>query len=182
MFAVLMVALAMTGVAYACWSQTLYIHGVIQTGTLCVGFVGCDNSDNEYLDKDIGHVCCRLEGLKGTHGADNCYENLIIELENVYPGYYAEIEIEVANCGTIPVNIVDADIYPVSDPDNLLDFVDWWLCGCNWPGFPQLDPCENASFTICIEILQDVGMNECPQNATATFEGYIEFVQWNCEE
>ena len=92
MFAALALAMAMTGVAYAHWSQIIYIEGTVETGEVCVGWSYCDNYDEEYLGKDVGSVAVRLEDVKGTHNGDNIYETLVIELNNVYPCYYAEID------------------------------------------------------------------------------------------
>ena len=186
MFAALALAMAMTGVAYAHWSQIIYIEGTVETGEVTVGWLSADNDDDEYLGKDVGSVVVRLEGVKGTHETDNIYETLVIELNNVYPSYEAEITVEIANGGTIPVNLVDFDIYPVSDNDNLLDYLDWEITYVDWPDCPQIDPCETveADIVIHIEQLRDPPWDNtiCPQNATATFEGYLEFVQWNYDD
>ena len=179
MFAALALALAMTGVAYAHWSQTIYIKGTVETGTVCVGWVGFDNWDYEYLGKDVGSVNVWLEDVKGTHETDNIYETLVMELNDVYPSYEAYIEVEIANGGTIPVNLVDFDIENIVDPDNLMDFVYCELLDLYWPDFPQIDPCQTVDALIYIHIEQQVGENVCPQGATATFDGYLVFDQWN---
>jgi len=185
MFVALLLALGISGLAYAHWSQTIYIEGSVETGTVCVGWVDVDYEDYEYLGKDVGKVDARLEDLKGTHNGDNIYETLVVELDNVYPSYEAWIYVEIANGGSIPVNLVDCDIEPVSDPDNLLRFVDCWIDDGDWPDYPQLDPCQTAWAVIGIHILQEVWNDDlgeyenCPQDATATFAGYLTFVQWN---
>lgn len=183
MFAALALAMAMTGVAYAHWSQIIYIEGTVETGTVSVGWVYFENWDDEWLGKDVGSVGVWLKDVKGTHNGDNIYETLVIELNNVYPSYEAYIYVEIANGGTIPVNLVDFDIYPTSDPDNLMDYVYWEIDDWYWPNFPQIDPCETVwkEIYIHIEQLRDPPWDNtiCPQNATATFEGYDEFVQWN---
>lgn len=186
-FAALMVALAMTGVGFACWSQTIYIEGSVETGEVCVGFVDTDCYDVE--DKEVGDVSCDLEDWKCyTEEHGDAYETLEITLSNVYPSYLAYCDITIVNCGTIPVNLVDFDIDAVSDPDGLLDFVDWWIEDYSWPDCPQIDPCDEVTVTIGIHIIQWVDFNEdeiedpeeiCPEGATATFEGYLEFCQWN---
>lgn len=187
-FVALTLALGMSGFAYACWSQTLYIEGEVETGEVCVGYVYTDSWDEEYLGKDVGDIDCWLEDEKGEHDEDPIYETLVIELSNVYPSYGAYIEVWIANGGSIPVDLVDFDIELVSDPEGLLDFVDWEIIDCNWPRYPQIDPCDVVGFWVHIHIMQEVDLNGngtiepdeiCPQNATATFEGYLEFVQWN---
>lgn len=185
MFAALILALGMSGLAYAHWSQTIYIEGSVETGTVCVGWLDVDYEDYEYLYKDVGEVDAWLEDLKGWHIEDPIYETLVVELNNVYPSYEAYIYVEIANGGTIPVNLNDCDIYPVSDPDDLIRFVDCWVDEDYWPDYPQLDPCDTAWAVIGIHIMQEVwdeGLGEwvtCPEDATATFAGYLTFDQWN---
>lgn len=179
MFVALVLALGMTGVAFAHWSQIIYIEGTVETGTVCVGWLDWENSDNEWLGKDVGSVAVWLEDVKGTHETDNIYETLVIELNNVYPSYEAYIEVEIANGGTIPVNLVHFDIENIVDTENLLDYIYIDIENCDWPGFPQIDPCQTVSATIYIHILQGTEPNLCPENATATFEGHLVFNQWN---
>jgi len=127
MFAALILALGMTGVAFAHWSQTIYIEGTVETGTVCVGWVYVDYEDYEYLNKDVGEVDAWLDDPKGWHIEDEIFGTLVVDLINVYPSYEAYIYVEIANGGTIPVNLVDFDIGPVSDPDDLIRFVDCWI-------------------------------------------------------
>lgn len=185
MFAALFLALGMTGIAFAHWSQTIFIKGSVETGTVCVGWVYVDYEDYEYLGKNVGEVNAWLEDPKGVHYEDTIYETLVVDLINVYPSYVAYIDVEIANGGTIPVNLVDCDIGPVSDPDDLIRFVDCWIDEGEWIGYPQIDPCQTVWAVIGIHILQEVWDDElgenvtCPENATATFAGYLTFDQWN---
>lgn len=185
MFVALLLALGMSGLAYAHWSQIIYIDGTVETGTVCVGWLYVDYEDDEYLGKDVGEVDAWLDDPKGEHDGDTIYETLVVDLVNVYPCYESYIYVEIANGGSIPVNLVDCDIEPVSDPDNLIRFVDCWIDDGEWDNYPQIDPCETAWAIIGIHILQEVWDEElgenvtCPENATATFEGYLTFDQWN---
>lgn len=185
MFAALILALGMSGLAYAHWSQTIYIEGTVETGELVVGFVDYDYWDDEYLGKDVGDIYVDLVDWKGLHEEDDLYEKIVIELTDVYPSYEAWIEVSIANGGSIPVNLVDFDIENIIDPDGLMDYVDVQIINYDWPLYPQLDPCDTATALIYIHILQEVwddGLGEwvtCPQNATATFDGYLTFNQWN---
>lgn len=179
MFVALILALGMTGVAFAHWSQIIYIEGSVKTGTVSVGWVGFENWDNEWFGKDVGSVAVSLKDVKGTHNENNIYETLVIELNNVYPSYKAYINVEIANGGTIPVNLVDFDIENVVDSENLLDYLSIDIIDCGWPDFPQIDPCDTVWATIYIHVEQEVDNSVCPQNATATFEGHLVFNQWN---
>ena len=179
MFAALLIALGMSGVGYACWSQTIFIEGSVETGEVCVGWLDVDCYDDEYLGKDVAWCDCWLEGVKGEHNGDNIYETLVIELNNVYPSYEAWIEVDIANGGTIPVNLVSFDIHPIDDPDNLVKHVYWYIYDWDWPYCPQIDPCNIVTAYIHIHILEYVDDQLCPQDATATFEGELVFNQWN---
>jgi hypothetical protein len=178
-FAALMIALMVAGFAYAHWSQTIYIEGTVESGTVRVGWLDVDYMDAEYLDKDVGGVDAYLVDVKGDHDGDPIYERLVVELSNVYPSYEAYLEISIANGGTIPVNLVDFDIGPVSDPDGLLPFVYWDIDHVDWSDYPQIDPCQTVTIGVYIHILQEVSGVICPQGASATFVGYLTFDQWN---
>ena len=182
-FAALMVALAMTGVAYACWSQTIFIEGTVETGYVCVGWSDVYTEDEWNVTKDVGEIDAWLEDQKGWHIDTPIYETLVVELSNVYPSYEAYIEVDISNGGTIPVDLVDFGLYPVSDPDELLRFVNWYINYVDWPGCPQIDPCQTVTVGVYIHIMQEIWDGEewvtCPQDATATFAGYLTFNQWN---
>ena len=191
MFAALMFALTASGVAYACWSQTIYIKGTVNTGELCVGWEKAWTDDNNNnidpgKDKDVGCSEVELQGQKGLHGENPVYENLVITIENVYPCYETTVTAVIANCGGIPVVVSDCDFVVTSDPDNLEPFLD---VDCEIVDYPenfypdyQIDPCETVTVACHLHVLQDVDNRVCPMNATLTFEGYVTFVQWNCED
>lgn len=180
MFAALAVALAMTGIAYAHWSQTIYIDGSVSTGSVCVGWenVYCnDYGIDPGYDKDVASCDAYLWGWKGMHGDNDIYENLTINISNVYPCYSVTVTAVVANCGTIPLHIYDAGFTILSDPKGLEPFLEV-TCDC-FPENLQLHPCESVEIECTLHVLQEVGENTCPENATLTFAGYVTFGQWN---
>jgi hypothetical protein len=191
MFAVLMFALTASGVAYACWSKTIYIEGIVNTGTLCVGWENAwtddpDDTIDPWKDKHVGRSEVELEGPKGEHGENICYENLVITIDNVYPYYETTVYAVVANCGTIPVVVDNCSVTVTSDPDNLEPFlyVYCWIVDYPenfWPD-TQIDPCDTVTIACDLHVLQDVDNRECPMNATLEFEAELSFVQWNCED
>ncbi len=107
-------ALAVMAVAYGLWSKTLTIAGTVQTGDLDLNwtFTGCSEHwgwpgpfhDGEYLGKDVGSVTAEIDQ----------YDPEIVHftVENGYPSYVADCELEYTNVGTIPVNIIATDIIP----------------------------------------------------------------------
>ena len=185
MFAALLVALAITGVAFANWSTSLYINGTIKTGKLCVGWenVSCnDIGIDPGKDKDVGKCDVWLSGWKGMHGDNNLYENLNIKIDNAYPHYWVTITACVANGGNIPVNAENI-VYSITG-----DLAPWVTIEnygiISWPdGYPQIDPCHTACAYVTLSIQQDVLIDNewvvCPQNATANISAAITFVQWN---
>ncbi|MEM2536220.1 MAG: hypothetical protein QW435_04400, partial [Candidatus Hadarchaeales archaeon] len=94
MFGALIVALAMTGVAFAHWTDTLYINGTVNTGKLDVSIENVICWDNENVGKDYSGITCGVEG-----------DTLKITVTNAYPciGYYCEFKVK--NEGTIPVHL-----------------------------------------------------------------------------
>lgn len=126
MFAALILALGMTGVAFAHWSQTLNITGTVETGNLCVGIRDVGTSDpgttiDQMFDlsipgpvpagKHVGTAESVNGELKCKHGGDEFYHDITFTVTNAYPEYYWEEHIEIANCGTTPVKLASIEYY-----------------------------------------------------------------------
>ncbi|MGB8360203.1 MAG: hypothetical protein WCE80_02260 [Acidimicrobiia bacterium] len=129
LFSVAALALAMTGILYAHWTQTLTAATAINTGALGVvwspagtdddGNVGndtsgTDNGTNEAYDQ-WGDDSSRDPAEPGPGLVDRydkdvgrCYANadavsLTITAENAYPSYHCTVYTDVTNEGSIPV-------------------------------------------------------------------------------
>lgn len=110
----LVFALAVLGVAYGLWSKTLTVGGTVQTGDLNADWTlaSCGElhgwpgpfQQGEYLGKDVGSVTAAIDLLNP--------QVLHFTVENGYPSYVADCEVEYTNTGTIPLNIVATDIVP----------------------------------------------------------------------
>lgn len=138
---VLIVALAMAGIAYAHWSQTLYIEGTVHTNTFTLGFTELTcaekyvdehgiKQDGEYLGKDVGWFECEMANLitdpvTGLSGNEKC----IVTIHNAYPCYWVHITFVITNLGTTPAHFKDLRII---DPTGELNFV-WDI---PWPASP----------------------------------------------
>ena len=126
MFVALILALGMTGVAFAHWSQILSIEGTVKTGELCVGIRDVGTSDPGttldkmfdsdtatiiQLSKDVG----KAESLNGVpkcmHLDMQYYEDITFTVTDAYPQYYWEEEIKIANCGDIPVKLASIEYW-----------------------------------------------------------------------
>ena len=188
MFVALILALGMTGVAFAHWSQTLYISGTVETGELVVGFINIDDNDDGVdpgYTKDVGDTVVELETWKGTHLENDLYETAVITITDAYPSYSVTVTVYVANGGTIPVNA-----YGITEPVITGDLAPWveilaYDINLPWPHtYPQIDPCDVVSAWVTIHIAQEAETSpevweNCPENASATITASMEFVQWN---
>lgn len=185
--------LLMTGFAYACWSQTLYIEGSVASGELdweikgpinCMDELGENdwNADCSWnfwqVDKDVGGpTVLRLADTDGDGDNDTLY----VKLQNAYPGYAEEISFYVHNNGTIPLVFekVIIDNQEISDGGTI--FLDLTGEGDNdikirWGDSvgDQFEPCISKEVSFSILVLQDA-----PQGATLSFTIKLVAVQWN---
>jgi len=113
MFVVLMVALAMTGVAVAHWSDTVQIEGTVYMGDFIVGWRNI--VDNRGENDEIASLKCTLEDPEtSVHHtpAVTVYHTLKVEIDNAYPEYWARCWVNLKNAGTIPATIVEYKMTP----------------------------------------------------------------------
>jgi len=110
----LVLALASLGVAYGLWSKALTVDGTVHTGDLNAdwGLATCSELHGwpgtllpgEYLGKDVGSVEAVID--------PNDAQIIHFTVNNGYPSYVADCEVEYSNTGTIPVNVVGITIIP----------------------------------------------------------------------
>jgi hypothetical protein len=151
-----------------------------------VGFWG----DVIKLDKNVGWVTLELRDDKGCdHKGKKLYATANVCLHNVYPCYYAEIHVRVANGGTIPVNFESLKLDGVEIEVGEHYWNDWmeFSWGNGPPEEIQIDPCGWKEISFMIHILQE-GDVPAPgadpvagaeQGATYTFDIEMVGVQWN---
>jgi hypothetical protein len=175
---------------------------------------GRDRECGEDLDphptrpKNVAYTECTMHTQKvwhdGTlmeHEGDPVYQYIHVELYNVYPNYAPNLYFDIANAGTIPVDITGQwliddgiDGNDFAEPD---DFTTWfWMDICTIYQFDlypdpddcpdiemglfrtapdmQIDPCERDEYGISFHILQCY-----PECTTTQFEFKIFGVQWN---
>ena len=117
----LILALGISGVAFAHWSDMVYIEGTVEMGSLTLAFdyvepPSCTeyyrNPDTgvlvpgEWLGKEVGDVGCRYDGLvEDPHSGKIGYETLYVEVTNAYPQYIVHTFFKLHNIGTVPINI-----------------------------------------------------------------------------
>jgi predicted ribosomally synthesized peptide with SipW-like signal peptide len=138
----LLLALGALGVTFAGWTDTVTVTGTVETGEVCVQWYTENNTDicnpmgtpaNDYT---IGNMDWNLNVTAITGDADGypakfrryqedknvaCTtvtgldtDTLLVTVDNAYPLYAQDIEIEWINCGTIPVKIQDITITPLN--------------------------------------------------------------------
>jgi len=153
--------------------------------------------------KPVASTTCALseqkthcDGTDAYHGDPPVaqYELMKITMDNVYPQYNPTVWMDIANCGSIPVNIVGAWIIsiggvPLPPPewielpkctmvqvdlngDGLDDIAIGFSSELMEP--QQIDPCNVAQYDLHFYVKQD-----CPECTTLNFEIKIAAVQWN---
>ncbi len=156
-FAILILALGLTGVAYAHWSETVYISGTVETGFLDVAIEAGDSWDTEPEEKDVSYIHCWVE--------DGGQHTLQVEIVNGYPNIDYYQEFTITNTGTIPVHTYQYFTNPYPD---LLNIV---ITGVH---SLQVHPGETVSGLIHVNVAQ-----EASQNAIYQFNVEILASQWN---
>ena len=169
LFAISLVALAVMGMGYAHWSQTLYINGTVTTGKLCVGIADMGTNDppntkDPGKDKDVGKTISMNVSEKCEHNGTKYYEEVVYVITNAYPCYNSTGYFRIANCGTIPVNITGVSC---TYNTTALDVTVSAITG-------QLDPCEVRDGTIDFHVKQTA-----EQNKTYIINCTISAIQWN---
>jgi predicted ribosomally synthesized peptide with SipW-like signal peptide len=207
----LLLALGALGVTFAGWTDTVTVNGTVGTGEVCIEWFVDNNTDvcphgtegdnyydgqldwnldveeftgnpdgypNTYLPRrltDKNVACTTVTG----HGTDTLH----ITVDNAYPLYYNDIEIEWINCGTIPIKLQSFDLNPLnftlaSAPwtpdanDALFIEVSTTAPGAQYePWGPRGDSHAHS--------LKFVVQQKALQNHAYEFEITVNVVQWN---
>ncbi|NPV08269.1 MAG: hypothetical protein HPY83_09970 [Anaerolineae bacterium] len=186
---VIVVALALMGVAYALWTDTLEVSGTVNTGEVeAVVILGevdegryVNNGVNDDLEAESRDVAlCRATlgagPLRGNPG-DNGPDRLHMEIINAYPGYRCYVELGVANAGSIPIKVQPPATANVQHPgeDVSVSLVDCWTEDLLLrPG--QRSTGEDAYPTCRVYIA--VG-SSATESTAYSFEGRFTAYQWN---
>jgi len=117
--ALLMVFLVMTlaaaGVVYAHWTDTLEVEAQVQTGDVEIGWTGAICSefyDWPWPPEGFGEVEGKDVGSTSVEITDP--HTMVLTVENGYPSYSVDCEIEFTNTGSIPVIIRGWRFTPLS--------------------------------------------------------------------
>jgi len=190
----LVIALGGLGVGYAMWSDTINIQGSVNTAEVCIGFTSassfddCDSNTKDYTVKPGEDCKWAITRATKDVGCTTAVispdgKTVTVTLYNAYPGYLADVEIHIDNCGDIPVRIQDFVITPVGDYTISATDCDWVTSGpselaVKWYGGligEQLHPDEegvSGSFLVLVD-------QSAVQDTIYEFTVEITGVQWN---
>ena len=177
-FATLIIALGMSGVAFAHWSETLYINGTVYTGELDAEWSVHSIWDNEPPNKDVSGMT--ITPVDSDGDGDNDTLNIVIS--NAYPSIHYYAILDVHNNGSIPLHT-----YITIDPGNLPDGTTLEFLGVTMlrngtqvefvdplENGAQIHPCHMAYALLHVHLPQSAA-----ENTTYTFTITVEAVQWN---
>lgn len=112
---IMTLALMMSGVGYAAWSESLSINSIIRTGELDVRFVedttGKGVRGSEYVIPSMRII----DKNEKSHKVE-------VSLDNMYPGSWAMFKIKGVNSGTIPAKFEKVKV-EFSGDKNLLSYL-----------------------------------------------------------
>jgi hypothetical protein len=182
LFIVLVIMLALLGVGYALWSETLTIEGSVMTGEVDVELVPGDL--RECVDTQTG-LCedeppeknwaeCSIEefGPDGDSNADDGIDRLVVTVNGMYPSWHCKVPFTVRNIGGVPVHVK----LPVPT-DDIPEWVATDFDGC-YVDSVQLHRFETTSTcTIDIHFTNDQAPPE--NSGPYTFGWTILAHQWN---
>lgn len=164
-FGALMLALALTGVAFAHWTDSLYISGTVNTGTFGAELSVGTGHDSEPPCKDVSSI----SGILSEDG-----KTITVTVTNAYPCIDYYLPIDVHCTGTVPLIIESIVIDRGTLPENTtLEIIPAMI------DFPlevgtQLHYCDAAYGELHVHLDEDA-----EENTNYTFSVTINVVQWN---
>lgn len=185
--------LLVTGVAFAHWSESLYISGSVATADLDWKFTLATAEDDQLneldwncgdnfvpmpwrVDKDVGMTTAEIKDPPENHTVE-------VTLCNVYPCYWTSVSVYAKNTGTIPLHFEKVLIDSVEitggipkvrldlNSDGKNDIEIWWKNNIG----VQLHPGDDSpEMSFWVHVLQDA-----PMDATLSFTIQLVAVQYN---
>jgi hypothetical protein len=154
---ILLVALALMGVAYGAWTDRLNIGGTVNTGKLSVSF---DNSENGVLYASGTSTCDQEFSADG--------KSVTLTLTNGFPGFDCPLPLDIVNNGSINVKL--------SQPTLLWGDSNWVsmapLSGSDLSPYNYIMPGQHAYTSLDVVVPDNAA-----QNATGTFSFKIDASQ-----
>jgi hypothetical protein len=145
LFAVLVLSLAATGIAYAAWTAQLNISGTVYTGTFDMTI------SNPAYDYPI------VPGVGGTMTVTVVGDTLTTVITNAYPGRTGWVDIKLKNTGTVPAKVTGITFTQMAWP--YFDDISWtfggWVPSIGDVILPGKDLTFTISFTVLPEAVPD---------------------------
>jgi predicted ribosomally synthesized peptide with SipW-like signal peptide len=208
----LLLALGALGVTFAGWTDTVTVDGTVDTGQVCIEWYTESNGDicptgwitgDYYLGNldwnlDLTAVTGNPEGWPTNFRRYQTDKNvacttvtglgtktLTVTVDNAYPLYYNDIEVEWQNCGTIPVKLVSIVVTPhnftIADdawtPNNGGEI---WIEVSNGIG-SQYEPGDISAHSLKYVVQQIASQNAGVAGGppSYTFDITFNVIQWN---
>jgi predicted ribosomally synthesized peptide with SipW-like signal peptide len=116
MFLVLVIALAVLGVGYALWSETLTIQGTVTTGEVdvefsqhpveeCVDINGVLTCPEPPEKAEVANCMVNWLGPDGDSEGDDGSDLLEVTVTGMYPSYHCKVSFDVTSTGNVPVHV-----------------------------------------------------------------------------
>jgi len=185
----LMVLLAIIGVAYSAWRESVTITASVGTGELDWQFttalsIDADGTNDYHCDDGFTNIRQGDKNVGYTTVEVTDPHTVTMTMYNVYPSYFVSISVYAKNTGTIPLviekviidgNVISSESASIVEldlnNDGVSDIEIWWRNGLG----EQLDPGEDSpEMSVWFHILQG-----CPEGATLSFTIEIVAIQWN---
>jgi hypothetical protein len=149
LFAVLVLSVALAGSAYAAWTATINVTGSVSTGNVAVQVTEVVGSNSQI---DVAWTA----------------DSFDVDVVNAYPGWIGQVEVTVANTGSLPV-IIGA-ISVTEDGSSSLD--DYLIVTVGT--LPESIPAQtSATVTVTLEVIDSPLV---PESATASYAGTVTFI------
>lgn len=108
---------ALCGVAYAAWTDHLFINGNVETGDLCMEWI-----DNDGYPKIVGDS----EHLMTVSIEQTDPHHTRVVLSNMYPGAVGKFDVLGMNKGSIPVKFQNAQVIFDNPADPAIPYLNAW--------------------------------------------------------
>jgi hypothetical protein len=108
-----LLAMALTGLSLAHWDDEVQVTGSVSMGTFNVKMSLEDYYDNE-SSLDVGTIAASVSDYNDGDDVidDGVSDLLTITIDNAYPGYFACVEFNIENAGTIPAETSSDSLTP----------------------------------------------------------------------
>ena len=168
-FAILMIALMTSGIAYACWYKYIYINGFVKTGKLDAVFQTDGISWNATDEHGVLIPAHKLVNITvDAHRDPADFEKFIVNITGLYPCIWIHIYFNITNTGTVPWIVNSTSVTAAAD----------------FPGTVTLTPADIIGKQVDAggELQADIEVhitNDAVEETLYTFTMTILVVQWN---